>query len=452
MHSPVVSTHNTAGNPKVVALGTGWASFMFVRGLDRSKFDVYVISPRNHFLFTPLLASTTTGTLEYRNIIEPIRTVPDLTFYESHAENIDFDAQIVQVKDVFRGRTFDVPYDYLVIGVGSRNATFNVPGVREHAHFLKNIRDAQAIRNTILSRFEEATSPLLTDEERRDILRVIVVGGGPTSVEFAAEMYDFLGSDIKRTYPDIVHLTSIVLVEATDHLLSAFDKKLSGYVTDLYKKRPGMTVHTGLTVKELTQDTATFSDGKKLKYGCCVWSTGLAPNPLIERLPLQHQERSKRLVVNEYLQVHKARKEEVEEKDSKTGETKRVTKEKAGEIVRNVYSFGDCAVIEIKGHPATAQVASAEALYLSRRFNKYDLDTTENVPKFQYRSFGQLAYVGARQALADLPVKGGKIHGFFAYLFWRGAYITKLMSWKNRFLVAMHWINARLFGRDIARF
>ena len=83
---------------------------------------------------------------------------------------------------------------------------------------------------------------------------------GPTSVEFAAEMYDFLGSDIKRTYPDIVHHSSIILVEATDHLLSAFDQKLSGYVTDLYKKRPAMTVYTGTTVKQLSENVQAFID------------------------------------------------------------------------------------------------------------------------------------------------------------------------------------------------
>jgi len=425
---------------------------MFVRGLDRSKFDVSVISPRNHFLFTPLLASTTTGTLEYRSIIEPIRTVPNVTFYESHAENIDFDEQRVQVKDVFEDRKFEVPYDYLIIGVGSRNATFNVPGVNEYAHFLKNIKDAQAIRNTVLRRFEEATSPIITDEQRKDLLRFLVVGGGPTSVEFAAEMYDFLGSDIKRTYPDIVHHSSIILVEATDHLLSAFDQKLSGYVTDLYKKRPAMTVYTGTTVKQLSENVATFGDGRKVKFGACVWSTGLAPNPLTEKLPLFHQARSQRLIVNEYLQVHRASKEEVEEKDPKTGQMKKVWKEKQLEIIPNVYSFGDCSVIERKNHPATAQVASAEAIYLAKRFNKFEnIDKAEGIP-FKYRNFGQLAYVGARQALADLPVAGGKIHGFFAYLFWRSVYITKLMSWKNRFLVAAHWFNSTFFGRDIGRF
>jgi NADH dehydrogenase FAD-containing subunit len=87
-------------------------------------------------------------------------------------------------------------------------------------------------------------------------------------------MYDFLGSDIKRTYPDIVHHSSIILVEATDHLLSAFDQKLSGYVTDLYKKRPAMTVYTGTTVKQLSENVATFGDGRKVKFGACVWSTG----------------------------------------------------------------------------------------------------------------------------------------------------------------------------------
>jgi NADH dehydrogenase FAD-containing subunit len=78
----------------------------------------------------------------------------------------------------------------------------------------------------------------------------------------------------------------------------------------------------------------------------CNIHCSLAPNPLTEKLPLFHQARSQRLIVNEYLQVHRASKEEVEEKDPKTGQMKKVWKEKQLEIVPNVYSFGDCSVIE----------------------------------------------------------------------------------------------------------
>lgn len=388
-HEHATVPASSSGRTRVVVLGTGWASYCFVRAIDRRKFEVSVVSPRNHFLFTPLLPGTTTGTLEYRSIIEPIRKVPDITFHEAYADDIDFDQQRVCVRSAFDGSEFDLHYDQLVIGVGSHNATFNVPGVREYANFLKNVRDAQAIRNKILSRLEQATSPLIDEQQRRNLLRVITVGGGPTSVEFAAELYDFIAGDGKRAFPTVAHLMEINVVEATDHLLSAFDKKLSGYVTDLYRKRPGMKVLTGTSVKEVKDTSVIFSNGDEVKCGCVVWSTGLAANPLIKRLPLLHQNRSQRLEVNEHLQVQRA---------NKTGEGKDA-REVSAAIVPNVYAFGDCAVIPIKSHPATAQVAAAEASYLAKRFNKYELSTdqsnsdalNQSIPKFQYRSFGQLA-------------------------------------------------------------
>lgn len=62
---------------KLVILGTGWGSYSVLKKVDKKLYDVIVISPRNHFLFTPLLASTTVGTLEFRSIIEPVRYVAD---------------------------------------------------------------------------------------------------------------------------------------------------------------------------------------------------------------------------------------------------------------------------------------------------------------------------------------------------------------------------------------
>ena len=60
---------------KVVVLGTGWGGTTFLRNLDSRLYDVQVISPRNYFAFTPLLPSVTSGTVEPRSIVEPIRRI-----------------------------------------------------------------------------------------------------------------------------------------------------------------------------------------------------------------------------------------------------------------------------------------------------------------------------------------------------------------------------------------
>jgi NADH:ubiquinone reductase (non-electrogenic) len=126
---------------KLVILGTGWGSYSVVLKANKKLYDVIVISPRNHFLFTPLLASTTVGTLEFRSIIEPIRNSgfrDEHHFHQSYATGLDPDRQVVRcVSALDPGMSYEVGYDVLVIGVGAVPNDFNIPGVKEHAYFLK---------------------------------------------------------------------------------------------------------------------------------------------------------------------------------------------------------------------------------------------------------------------------------------------------------------------------
>ena len=79
-----------ATRPRVLILGSGWGGAKLARGLDKAKFDVLLISPANHFLFTPMLPSTAVGTLEFRAIQEPVRTIPGLSeFYQAKARSVE---------------------------------------------------------------------------------------------------------------------------------------------------------------------------------------------------------------------------------------------------------------------------------------------------------------------------------------------------------------------------
>ena len=170
---------------KVVILGTGWASFRLIRSLQ-DDYEITVVSPRNHFLFTPLLASTTVGTLEFRSIVEPLRTsrvMDHVTYYQGSC--IEFSPgknskttpwhitaaltrfAVIRCSDPHRDNEFEVKYDKLVIGVGARNNTFGVPGVEENAFFLKELSDARRIRSHLLQRFEEAVMPNISLAEKK---------------------------------------------------------------------------------------------------------------------------------------------------------------------------------------------------------------------------------------------------------------------------------------------
>ena len=189
--------------PRVLILGTGWGGNKMARSLDKSLFDVRVISPANHFLFTPFLPSTAVGTLEFRCIQEPIRTVSGLgEYYQAKARAIDFEKKTVECEDVFKGSSFSVAYDYLVIAAGCKSNTFGIPGVAERegkqVFFLKHLHHARQIRNRVLECFERACNPTVDDDERRRLLSFVVVGGGPTSCEFTTELSDFLTNDVQR--------------------------------------------------------------------------------------------------------------------------------------------------------------------------------------------------------------------------------------------------------------
>ena len=122
----------TARKPRVVVLGSGWGGNKVARYLDKSKFDVRVVSPANHFLFTPLLPSTAVGTLEFRAVQEPVRTIKGLgKYHQAKAQQLDVENRIVNCRDIFSGDTFDINYDFLVISAGCKTNTFAVPGVTQ---------------------------------------------------------------------------------------------------------------------------------------------------------------------------------------------------------------------------------------------------------------------------------------------------------------------------------
>lgn len=225
---------------KLVVLGSGWGALSVLMHLTPGQFDVTVVSPRNYFLFTPLLPSVTVGTVESRSIVEPIRkliwkrhkTAP-ITFLEAECVGIDHAQKCIQCEDrsaiVGEVSKWDVPYDMLVIAVGARSNTFGTPGVTEHCHFLKEIPDAQAIRNDIIDLVETASIPGQSQAEQERLLHFVVVGGGPTGVEFAAEVQDFLREDVSRIYPGIHDKVKVSLVQSRDHILNTYDQTISEY-------------------------------------------------------------------------------------------------------------------------------------------------------------------------------------------------------------------------------
>jgi len=408
------------GRPRLIILGTGFGGFSLLKRIDVRRYDVIVVSPRNHFLFTPLLPSTTVGTIEFRSIIEPVREAEEgATYYFASCVEIDPAAREIVCEGVLDHNRFRLRYDDLVLAVGAANQTFGIPGVEGNVFFLKELSDARAIRQSIIECLERASTPGHPESERERLAHFVVVGGGPTGVEFAGELHDFLREDLRKWYPALADRIRITIVEASPTILNTFDDELSAYALKLFQ-RDRIEVRTGAVVKAVKPGLVELRDGTSLAAGLVVWATGIGPTPLAQGLPFEMNERG-RILVDENLQVK--------------GQP-------------HIYALGDAAVVDTNRLPPTAQVAQQQGKFLARLLNAR-LDGRELRP-FTFRNLGMLAYVGTNRALADLPHFKGR--GFSTWLFWRSAYFTKLVSLKNKILVLFDWFKTTVFGRDISRF
>ncbi|KAF7805889.1 external alternative NAD(P)H-ubiquinone oxidoreductase B1, mitochondrial [Senna tora] len=309
---------NEPRRKRVVVLGTGWAGTSFLKDLDALKYDVQVVSPRNYFAFTPLLPSVTCGTVEARSIVEPVRNIikkrrGEIKFWEAECVKIDpankkvfcrssVDANLVGSGD------FSLEYDFLVVATGAQVNTFNTPGVKENCHFLKEVEDAQRIRKSVIDCFEKAILPSLTDEERRTNLHFVVVGGGPTGVEFAAELHDYVQEDLIKLYPTVKDIVKITVIQSGDHILNMFDERISTYAEKKFG-RDGIEVQTGcrvvkVTDKDITMKVKSTGEVCLVPHGLIVWSTGIGTLPVVRDFMEQiGQVNRKVLQTDEWLRV-----------------------------------------------------------------------------------------------------------------------------------------------------
>ncbi|KAE8815224.1 internal alternative NAD(P)H-ubiquinone oxidoreductase A1, mitochondrial-like [Hordeum vulgare] len=442
---------------RVVVLGTGWAGSRLMKDLDTSGYDVVCVSPRNHMVFTPLLASTCVGTLEFRSVAEPLARIqpavsssPGSYFLLARCTAVDPDAHTVRFpglidcetvtegeKDTLKPWKFKVSYDKLVFGCGAEASTFGIRGVTEHATFLREVHHAQEIRRKLLLNLMLSDVPGISEDEKRRLLHCVVVGGGPTGVEFSGELSDFIIRDVKERYSHVKDYVHVTLIEANE-ILSSFDVRLRQYAINQLVKS-GVRLVQGI-VKDVQPDKLILDNGEEVPYGLLVWSTGVGASSFVKSLPFP-KSAGGRIGVDEWLRVPS---------------------------VPDVFAVGDCCgFLESTGKevlPALAQVAERQGLYLARLLNsvmkaggghansQVEVDLG---PKFVYKHLGSMATVGRYKALVDLRQskgsKGISIAGFASWFIWRSAYLTRVVSWRNRLYVAINWLTTMIFGRDISR-
>lgn len=314
----------------------------------------------------------------------------------------------------------------------------------------------------MLACFEAAALPTTTDEKRRQLLNFAVVGGGPTGIEFSAELHDIIVEDLARVYPELIPFHKITVYDVATKVLPMFDEKLGKYAMENFK-REGIDIKTSHHVQELRPGapsekvdepdehavyTLKIKEEGDIGVGMVVWSTGLMQNPFVaDALNEVHE-------IPRTFERIEAPPEEAKKgpdsvrwrvkKDKRTGSIitdSRLRVKLTGDaenkpeaILKDVFSLGDCAIVEGTSYPATAQVASQKASWLAKRLNKGDLEKAG----FTFKNLGVMAYIGNWNALFQ-GGEGSNISGRLAWIIWRGAYLTKSVSWRNKILIPIYW-------------
>lgn len=364
---------------------------------------------------------------------------PSSKYIQAKARKLNPEKKTILCESIHDQEEFTIDYDKLVIAVGVKTNTFGIESIQEGngIYFLKHLYHARQIRNNIIDSFEKAAIPDMSDAERQRLLSFIIVGGGPTSCEFAAELHDFLKQDVTRVYKDLFPFVKVTVVEAGPALLGPFDKALQNYALNLFAKRDiDVRLSTAVTGVEdykvegyrYPARAAVLSDGSKLEFGTLVWSAGLSPVKFTDSLAeVFERSRNGRILVDEYLRVQG--------------------------YEGSVWAIGDAAVNESGTPlPQLAQVARQQGIYLAKVFNG---KIGEDEKPFRFFSLGSMASLGEMKGVYDgtavgepgKEIRPGKMTGLMALLLWRFAYWGRQTSIVNKILIPMHWFKSFIFGR-----
>jgi NADH dehydrogenase len=417
----------TPGRKHVVILGGGfggvYAAIEFEKTLARdADVDVTLVNRENFFLFTPMLHEVASSDLDMTNIVNPIRKLlRRVEFF--HGEVVSIDLEQKQIR-VIHGQTrhgHTLPYDHLVLALGSVTNFYNLPGLAERALTMKTLGDAIYLRNRMIAHLEEANFECAA-ALRKPLLTFVVAGGGFAGVETIAGMNDFLREALPF-YPHLqAEMLRLVLVHSGQVILPELGEQLGRYAHEKLSAR-GVEIRTGVKVVELSDDEVCLNDGTRITSSTLVWTAGTAPNPLLATLPCQTK--GGRVLVNECLEVPGW---------------------------PGVWALGDCALVPdpLTGgsHPPTGQHALREAKAAARNVTATFRGTAKQ--PFRFKTIGQLAAIGRRTGVAR--ILGFNFSGVIAWSLWRTIYLSKLPRIEKKVRVVLDWMLDLLFSKDLVQF
>ena len=431
---------------RILILGGGFAGIQVLMQLQGAfqndiGVDLTLVSRDNFFLFTPMLPEVSSGMIETRNIVTPVRAFCNRArFYEADIDAIDLQNKDIVISHALGRqsnpigrRSHNLKFDYLVIALGNETNFFGMENVIKNSFTIKTIGDAIILRNHVINMLEQADIEHEDVDLRKGLMTFVVVGGGFSGVETVGELNDFIRESIKLFYHNINEADArVVLISSGQRILPEVTEDLSDFALQKIRKN-GVEVLLNTRLQAADTNNIKLSDGSSISCNTLVWAGGNKPDNLIINLSCEH-DRGGRLLTNKYLEVQGH---------------------------EYVFSLGDCACIVDpntgKPYPPTAQhalkqgrIAAHNIVYSVRKDPALEANRDNKGKKvFDYKTRGVMALIGRRNGVGILF--GLRVHGFIGWCVWRLYYLSTLPTMQKKLRVMVDWFIDLFFKRDVTR-
>jgi NADH dehydrogenase len=394
--------------PRIVIVGCGFGGLTLAKKLSKLKVEVILIDKNNYHTFQPLLYQVATGGLEAENIVHPIRKI-----FRKHKNVIFRMAEVISVIDSenkVQTNIGDIPYDYLVLAMGSTNNYFNFEPVRDKLFPLKSLTDALNLRSIIMQNLERSLV-IENAGDQEETVNVAIIGGGPAGLEMAGAIAEMKKFVLPLDFPELdLSRMHIVLFEASRRLLSVMSENASEHAFR-YLKNMGVTIKLSTLVKSYDGNRLMLEDGETFRTETVIWTAGVKAIK-ITGLDQENYLPNGRLRIDEYNKLKNK---------------------------QNVFAIGDAAARIDDDHPgglpmlAPVAIQQAEQLAINIRL----LLAGKPLIPFAYKNKGVMATIGRKRAVADFH--GWEFQGWFAWLVWMFIHIMSLIGFKNKILTFVEW-------------
>ena len=398
---------------RVVIVGGGLGGLRLAEDLYGSGMQVVLIDKNNFHQFPPLIYQIASAGIDPSSISFPFRQIfrkrKDFYFRMAEARMVDSEKKILQTS------IGKIDYDYLVLAAGATTNFFGNKNIEEWAIPMKTVPEAMGLRNALLSNFERALT-CATEEERQELLNVVIVGGGATGVEIAGALAEMRRYVIPYDYPDMdSSLMHIYLIEAGDRLLAGLSQESSQKAYEFLKSM-GVDIQFSKMVTDYRDHKVIMKDGTEIPTRTFLWVSGIRANAM-PGIDESHMGRGFRFKVDEFNRIPG---------------------------VDDVFAIGDQCLQTSdaaypNGHPQVAQVAIQQAKNLAKNLKLIDQGTdSSELTAFRYKNLGSMATIGRNKAVVEI----GKFRsqGFFAWVLWLVVHLRSILGVKNKVMVLLNWL------------